>query len=139
MKKPGEQFLEGGLALGDLHPALGGNRVPEVVTGPVVRHIFKRADIVHTRAEAPHLVGTANDQERDRGQPSGELRTSQSHLHTPTLNRYARGDVPEWDNDYIDEETGESYMPYEPETYQHQGKTWIEEGHHRIVADRLGQ
>jgi hypothetical protein len=30
-------------------------------------------------------------------------------------------------------------VPYEPETYEHGGKTWLAEGHHRTVAHRLAR
>lgn len=134
MKKRGEQFLN----LEGLHPSLRGTQVPEVITGAVARHVMHQADIVQTKADAPHIANSWWGVEMDRGQPYSTVHTSQSHLHVPTLNRYAAGDVPKMDPDYIDEETGESYMPYEPETYEHQGKTWVSEGHHRIVAERLG-
>jgi hypothetical protein len=142
MKQRGSQFTESGIVgLEGLHPALGGTRVPTVITGRVARHVMEQADIIQHHAEAPHIASGGHiGQEPDRGYPDDVLYTSQSHLHVPTLNRYARGDIPEFDSDYdYDDEPGTSDVPYEPETYQHQGKTWVAEGHHRIIAQRLGR
>lgn len=142
MRQRGTQFAPGGLSnLAGVHPSLRGNAVPEVITGRVARHVMERADVVQTKAESPHIAteGAVAGYGQDRGYPSDTVHTSQKHLHVPTLNRYAAGDIPEGDPDYADEETGESYMPYHPETYEHGGKTWVAEGHHRIVATRLAR
>jgi hypothetical protein len=134
MKKRGEQFLN----LEGLHPSLRGTQVPEVITGAVARHVMHQADIVQTKADAPHIAQSWWGVEMGRGHPYGTVHTSQAHLHVPTLSRYAAGDIPEFDPDYdYDDEPGTSDVRYEPETYEHGGKTWIAEGHHRIVADRL--
>jgi hypothetical protein len=133
---PAHEHLSGIQFLKGLHPSLGGTKVPEVITGRVARHVFERADIVQSKADAPHIAGATEGYGEGRGYPWGTAHTSQGHLHVPTLNRYARGDIPEYDEDYASDE-GESDVPYEPETYEYGGKTWIAEGHHRIVADRL--
>jgi hypothetical protein len=124
-----------------VHPSLGGSRVPDVIEGRVAKHVMARADVRQTQedVDAPHIVGVTQGYGQNRGYPRGEVWTSQSHLHVPTLKRYAQGDVPKLDPDYdIDEHEG-PHVPYEPETYHHGGKEWIAEGHHRTVASRLAR
>lgn len=66
--------------------------------------------------------------------PDETLHTAQSHLHLPTLEKYVRGEVPEHDPDFEDEEG----VPYLPEVLTGaREERWINEGHHRIVAARL--
>ena len=133
-----------------LHPALGGTRVNAVAYRGVAKHIMQRANIRqtpplpqepgdppewegHYLEEAPHVLHGYHDEPQPGYRPHHEeLWTSQSHLHMPTLAKYARGDIPEHDPDY-----GEEHVPYQPETYEHEGKRWIYEGHHRTIATRL--
>ena len=138
MRRKGTQFTEAGVVgLEGLHPSLRGTQVPEVITGRVARHVMERADIVQVKSLTPQDVGVYDD-ETERGYPWDTVHTRQSHLHVPTLNRYAAGDIPEFDSDYdYDDEPGTSDVPYTPQTYNYADKTWIAEGHHRIVADRL--
>jgi hypothetical protein len=122
-----------------LHPSLGGEKVPDVISGGVARHVMERADIRQTKrgVDAPHIVGVTQGYGEERGYPHGEVMTSQRHLHIPTIKRYIHGDIPKLDPDYdIDESEGPN-VPYEPETYHYGGKEWVAEGHHRIVAQRL--
>jgi hypothetical protein len=135
-----------------LHPSLGGKNVPEVIHGRTVRHVMAQADIHLTglvrggvrvgkwqeHVDAPHVAGVTEGYGESRGYPRGEVWTSQSHLHVPTLKRYMQGDVPKLDPDYDIDESPGPHIPYEPETYHHGGKQWVAEGHHRIVAKRLG-
>lgn len=135
-----------------LHPSLGGSQVPEVVHGRTARHIMNMAGIRQTKVagtvrgamgrrdfhvDAPHIAGVTEGYGESRGYPRGEVWTSQSHLHVPTLKRYAQGDVPKLDPDYDIDESSGPHIPYEPETYHHGGKEWLAEGHHRTVASRL--
>ena len=138
-----ENHLEG------LHPSLGGSEVPDVIRGRVAKHVFAQAGVRQTKkvgttygghdelVDAPHIAYGHYGHDvapTDYGyRPSHEeLWTSQSHLHMPTLQRYASGDIPT--------EQGEEWDPdYEPETYHHGGKQWIAEGHHRTVASRLAR
>jgi hypothetical protein len=130
-----------------LHPSLGG-KTPKLAEGRVATHIMAQADIRQTpnlreptrfssRVDAPHIAGVTQGYGESRGYPHGEVWTSQSHLHLPTLRRYAQGDVPKLDPDYDIDESEGPHIPYEPETYHHGGKEWVAEGHHRIVASRL--
>jgi|KBSMisStaDraftv2_1062788.scaffolds.fasta_scaffold73176_4 hypothetical protein len=63
------------------------------------------------------------------------LHTSQAHLHGPTLERYMHEGAPE--TEFVNgEEDWE--VPYSPDvTEDRHGNTWINEGHHRMVASRL--
>lgn len=135
-----------------LHPSLGGSEAPDVVRGRVAKHIMHQANIRQTpptgqktygghveHVDAPHIAGVAQGYGESRGYPHGEVWTSQSHLHLPTLARYAQGDVPKLDPDYDIDESAGPHVPYEPETYHHGGKEWIAEGHHRTVASRLAR
>jgi hypothetical protein len=141
-----------------VHPSLGGHQVPTVIRQRVARHVMAQADIRQTKkigehaftgsrkgqtvdvlVNAPHEALSGNVAEFRRGYPHGEVWTSQQHLHVPTLREYAQGDVPETDPDYFDKELGRSEMPYEPDTYEHGGKTWMAEGHHRTVVKRLAR
>jgi hypothetical protein len=133
-----EDHLEG------LHPSLGGSEVPDVIQGRVAKHVFAQAGVRQTKrigttgghaelVDAPHIAGTAEGYGKYGYRPHHEeLWTSQAHLHMPTLQRYASGDIPTHD--------AEEWDPhYEPETYHHGGKTWLAEGHHRTVASRLAR
>lgn len=135
-----------------LHPSLGGEGAPDVVRGRAATHIMAQADIRQTpltggktyggheeRVDAPHIAGVAEGYGQERGYPRGEVWTSQTHLHLPTLARYAQGDIPKLDPDYDIDESGGPNVPYEPETYHHGGKEWLAEGHHRTVATRLAR
>jgi hypothetical protein len=125
-----------------LHPSLGGEEVPDVIRGRVATHVMHQADIRQTRAtgttygghtervDAPHIAGVTEGY-GNYGHPHGEVWTSQSHLHVPTLKHHMEHGPPEQDPDYPE-------MSYKPETYEHGGKTWLAEGHHRTVARRLG-
>jgi hypothetical protein len=130
-----------------LHPSLGGSKAPEVVQGRAARHIMAQANVRMTGRDpekpryapnivAPHVAGSAEGYGNYGYRPHHEeLWTSQSHLHLPTLARYAQGDIPvkqQAEPDYGDPD-------YEPETYEHGGKRWIAEGHHRTVATRLAR
>lgn len=67
------------------------------------------------------------------------LHTSQTHLHAPTLQKYIRGEAPEMDPDFMDDDVyGESTVRYLPDiATTDRGNPFITEGHHRIVAARL--
>jgi hypothetical protein len=125
-----------------VHPSLGGSRVPEVIQGRAARHVMAQADIRQTGegVEAPHIAQSWFDYggSYEQGHPRGEVWTSQRHLHTPTLHRYATEGPPEFDEEYPAERE-EDRTPYEPETYEHGGKEWLLEGHHRTVATRLAR
>jgi len=140
-----------------LHPSLGGSQVPEVITGGVARHVMHEADIRQTKrgVEAPHIAtGGYQESESEYSYPHGTVMTSQRHLHTPTLRRYATEGPPEHHPEHpslwhVPEEhvsTGggiyvreseEEPVPYLPEHYHHGGTQWLAEGHHRTVAHRL--
>jgi hypothetical protein len=144
-----------------LHPSLGGSEVPKVITGRVAKHVMHRADIHQTKrgVDAPHIAteGYQEQQESDFSYPRGRVMTSQRHLHTPTLRRYAEEGPPEHFEDFghpaarrVREERsagGSLYaqpveehpegIPYLPEHYEHGGTRWLAEGHHRTVVHRL--
>lgn len=139
-----------------LHPSLGGTQVPEVIEGRVAKHVMHQAGIRQTKrgVDAPHIAtgGYQEQQESDFSYPRGEVMTSQRHLHTPTLHRYATEGPPEHDEErssYSPEHHigGEIFVgdpssepaPYDPEHYGHGGKRWLAEGHHRVVVDRLAR
>jgi hypothetical protein len=133
-----------------VHPALGGSRVPDILQGRAALHVMHEADIrqTHPKVEAPHIADAGFDvgHTLESGYPRGEVWTSQRHLHTPTLHRYAQGDVPQYDPDEFmgsihgdPEPPEEERTPYEPETYEHGGREWLLEGHHRTVAARLAR
>jgi hypothetical protein len=134
-----------------LHPSLGGENVPDVIHGRAATHVMTQAGIRQTprtggkvheyfeHVDAPHIAGVAQGYGEKRGYPHGEVWTSQSHLHVPTIKRYMQGDIPKLDPDYDIDESEGPHVPYEPETYHYGGKQWIAEGHHRIVAKRLGR
>jgi hypothetical protein len=140
-----------------LHPSLGGSKVPEVIHGPVARHVMHQADIRQTKrgVDAPHIAtGGYQEGESEYSHPRGTVMTSQRHLHVPTLQRYARGDVPEHDpersysttEEHTDPTSGEMFVrevpqdvPYLPEHYHHGGTQWLAEGHHRTVVHRLAK
>lgn len=66
--------------------------------------------------------------------PHETLHTTQDYLHAPTLRKYMEEGPPEHDPEYGDEE-----RPYLPEIVRtERGTPWIDEGHHRLVASRLG-
>jgi hypothetical protein len=66
------------------------------------------------------------------------LHTTQNHLYAPILQKYMAGDVPEFDDDYGDPDTGISDVRYLPEIGStDRGTPFIVEGHHRLVASRL--
>lgn len=140
-----------------LHPSLGGSKVPEVIQGRVARHVMHQADIRQTKrgVEAPHIA-TGGYQEGDShySYPKGTVMTSQRHLHTPTLRRYATEGPPEHDPDdsyrhqpeefrsagggiYVRPAEEHEPSPYLPEHYHHGGAQWLAEGHHRTVVKRL--
>lgn len=62
------------------------------------------------------------------------LYTRQAHFHLPTLRKYAENPHA-WESE-TDEDTG---APYLPEIYDDDvtNRTWIDEGHHRIMAARI--
>jgi hypothetical protein len=139
-----------------LHPSLGGSQVPEVITGRVARHVMHQADIRQTKrgVEAPHIAtGGYQEGESEYSYPHGTVMTSQRHLHTPTLRRYATEGPPEFDPErehYPEEERsvgGSLYVRepdysedrYVPEHYHHGGTQWLAEGHHRTVVHRLAR
>jgi len=143
-----EEQFEGHLE--GLHPSLGGSEVPDVIRGRVARHVMAQANVRMTRptgqktyggheelVDAPHIAGAAEGYGNYGYRPAHEeLWTSQSHLHMPTLRRYASGDITKPQ----EEEWGDDIDPdYEPETYHHGGRQWIAEGHHRTVASRLAR
>jgi hypothetical protein len=126
-----------------LHPSLQG-QWPEQAKGRMAQHIMARAGIRQTKrgVDAPHIVDWGSVGEYERGYPKGEVWTSQRHLHLPTLRHYMRGNVPEYDPD-VDYDIKHGHHEgerefYDPETYEHGGKTWLAEGHHRTIARRLG-
>lgn len=136
-----------------LHPSLGGSQVPEVIQGRTSRHVMAMANVRQTPqskphpldpspdyhkdwlVDAPHLVsGYHNAPEYGYRPHHEELWTSQDTLHAPTLKKYAQGNIQKPQH----EDFGDDIDPhYEPETYEHQGKRWLYEGHHRTVATRL--
>jgi hypothetical protein len=61
---------------------------------------------------------------------SQELHTSQTHVDRAGVRSYI--DRPN-DPEHWDENNGYDA----PSVYEHQGKLWIHEGHHRIIASRL--
>jgi hypothetical protein len=120
--------------VGGLHPSLGGSQVPEVIKGPVARHVMHEAGIRQTKrgVDAPHIALSGYEEgSRQYSYPHGEVMTSQRHLHVPTLKKYATEGPPEHDPDWSFE------TPYHPEHYHHGGTQWLAEGHHRVVAKRL--
>jgi hypothetical protein len=139
-----------------LHPSLGGSKVPDVITGRVARHVMHEADIRQTKrgVEAPHIAtGGYQEGESEYSHPEGTVMTSQRHLHTPTLRRYATEGPPEHDPDrsyqpqafmsrggsmYVEPADTEP-VPYHPEHYEHGGTRWLAEGHHRTVVHRLAR
>lgn len=65
------------------------------------------------------------------------LHTSQGFLDARAVQKYMRGEVPEFDPDF-DTEEGGSDVPYLPEIVSTEaGTPWINEGHHRLVSSRL--
>lgn len=137
MKKKGEQFLQGGLGLNDLHPALGGTKVPEYIDGPVAQHIMDRAGIEFSRNSPEHggrwegnRLGTGVSRMPDADEP---LVTDQPSLHAPSLQAYAAGEIP-------NSEESADRDPL-PEVWHDKttDKVWVNDGHHRIIADRLGE
>ena len=142
-----EQF-EGELQ--GLHPSLGGSEVSDVIRGRVAKHVFAQAGVRQTpltggktyggqpeHVDAPHIAGVVEGYGNYGYRPAHEeLWTSQTHLHMPTLRRYASGDIEKPQ----EEEWGDDIDPdYEPQTYHHGGKRWLAEGHHRTVASRLAR
>jgi hypothetical protein len=125
-----------------LHPSLGGSQVPHVLKGRAAFHVMHQADIrqTHPKVEMPHIANAGFDIGRtyEQAYPRGEVWTSQRHLHTPTLVRYAQGDIPEHEWEWPTEDDEEK-TPYHPETYEHGGREWLLEGHHRTVATRLSR
>lgn len=139
-----------------LHPSLGGSQVPEVIAGRTALHVMHQAGIrqTHPKVDAPHIAtGGYQESESEFSYPRGEVMTSQRHLHTPTLRKYATEGPPEhdlersFDPQEVRSAGGSVYIvpgehedvPYLPEHYHHGGTQWLAEGHHRTVAERLAR
>lgn len=73
------------------------------------------------------------------------LYTNQQHLHVPTLRKYAQNPHSWEDTPAEDRHTESPFLPesdddeYRPFVYEDgaDGRQWVEEGHHRIMAARL--
>jgi hypothetical protein len=107
------------------------------IHGQAAREIFRQANIrMWPERSAPHLGRSEGNIVYDPDWRTGEpetsdirpghvLHTAQQHLHGPTLASLLAN------RDYETEE--HPVQVYE----SRRGHTWIEEGHHRIVASRL--
>lgn len=106
------------------------------ITGQSARDIYRAANIrMWPERTAPHLGRSEGNIVQDSDTYTGEpkvsdvdpgetLHTSQQHLHGPTL------------RSLMTSERGPEDHPVS--VYEsRRGHTWIEEGHHRIVASRL--
>jgi hypothetical protein len=107
------------------------------IHGQAARQTFRQANIrMWTPQSAPHLGRSEGNIVYDPHwmtgepatsdiRPSEELHTAQQHLHGPTLSALMTN------RNYEQEE--HPVQVYE----SRRGHTWIEEGHHRLVASRL--
>lgn len=110
-----------------------------VLSGPDARSVFRQANIRSWPiSDSPEKYDdeTGSWDGPSFTSASETLHTRQAHLHAPTLRRYMAGDVPKFDRDYEDEETGDA-PGYHPTVLHHKSRKWIEEGHHRLIASRL--
>jgi hypothetical protein len=107
------------------------------IHGQAAREIFHQANIrMWPEQSAPHLGRSEGNIAYDLNmggyapkttdvRPHETLHTSQQHLHGPTLASLLVNRDPEKEEHPV--------QVYE----SRRGHTWIEEGHHRIVASRL--
>ena len=108
---------------------------------PLTKDVFKRVNVVS------HPEQFGEDEELDRQLAADDTRTHQhphemhdlpAHqaVHT-TQDTVDRAGI----RSYIDKPNNPEHWTEEgydaPEVYHHQGKMWIYEGHHRIIASRL--
>jgi hypothetical protein len=107
------------------------------IHGQAARNIFRQANIrMWPERSAPHLGRSEGYIAYDLNmggyapkttdvRPHETLHTSQQHLHGPTLTSLLASRDPEKEEHPV--------QVYESK----RGHTWIEEGHHRLVASRL--
>jgi len=97
---------------------------------------IKRYGVNYTSEEAPHLTGEVDgygQQHPDEmwDMPSDvQLHTSQESVDTGTLKHFR--EQPNDPNNYVEAEGYDA-----PQVYHHDGKYWISEGHHRVLASRM--
>jgi hypothetical protein len=112
---------------------------PDMIGGDAVRQLMADHHITQHKY-APHIHGGVpvhQEYSLTDHPPHEELHTSQTHLWKPALEKYIKeGHEHLMDPDHANEDR-ESDMPYHPQTYDHNGRTWIDEGHHRILARRM--
>lgn len=103
--------------------------------GPSDAHkLFSEHNIVlHDSSPHQHGFHAEPDFDTEYHAPDDELHTGQAHLYRPALEHYIKHPY-EHSDDLLDTENGEDKRA---QTYTHQDKTWIAEGHHRILADRM--
>ena len=110
-----------------------------VITGDEARTVFRAANVRQwtSMEDQPTIYESGVGMYDGWREPDEVLHTAQKHLHTPTLQKYMRGEVPEYDPDYADD-SGVSEVEYYPEVMTtRRGTPFIGEGHHRFVASRL--
>lgn len=112
-------------------------KTPQFLNEQTTRALMKTVNIRQWPLQNP--VGDIRETTSHDGTttiyPHETLHTSQRHLHLPTLQKYLKGDIPEYDEMYAPDE-----VPYNPEVlYDPHGNMWIDEGHHRIVTSRLNE
>jgi hypothetical protein len=103
---------------------------------PMDSAIAKKHGFVFHKEDAPHIIGEVEgytyQQPHEMTTLSTDvpLHTSQTSFGKWGLAHYAKTgyDPEEWSDD-----DGHNA----PQVYQYQGKIWVAEGHHRLLADRL--
>ena len=110
------------------------NRSKGSIEGEDARKIFRAANIRSWPMEEMPVMSRGYSGLDQIGSVSKHetLHTAQSHLHGPTLRRYMNEGPPE---QYPEYEEPRKYLPEVLESKR--GHRWIDEGHHRLVADRL--
>lgn len=110
------------------------------------KYVFRAANIRQWPIDQSTFDNYDRHSDEDYGyvEPSDVLHTNQTSLYAPAIRDYmeynpADNDPEEFDFDDEDD-YGDPAIPYLPEVSDSErGHSWIEEGHHRLVASRLMQ
>lgn len=120
-------------------------RKPGYVEGEPVRRLMAEHNIVmHPTGPFHHEINSQGYLGSRTYHPHEELHASQNHLWKPALEEYIRNgweheidhDYDSDDEDHLPEHLKNS-EPYHPEVFHVGDRAWIDEGHHRILANRM--
>jgi hypothetical protein len=110
---------------------------PEMmITGGDFRELMGRYGItVHPEGSGPYQYAEQTEAPSDHVRyvsPDEPLHTSQQYLHRPTLEHYIQFPYTyEWSHYDPCSHDGRVHV------FTHQGETWLSQGHHRVLADRM--